>query len=145
MQLPIAGFNASALPAVENPGFTVTLRVDLSAPATFAGSVGYFAIGISTATSGADYTLPAGTLDFAVGETSKVRTRLGRCVAEDSVAEPDCAWLCVCTYGRVCLIVLVSFDCTQCVPLCACTLVCVGWGVGGAGGRGGGEGVCGCA
>ncbi len=66
--LPYAGFAAAASSASESAG-TATIWVSLSAPATGPVSVDYAATG-GTAVNGTDFTLAAGTLNFAAGDTA---------------------------------------------------------------------------
>ena len=59
--------------------------VSLSAPATAPVSVSYAVTG-GTATAGSDYTLAAGTLAFAIGDTAKI---IPNTVENDAAIEPD--------------------------------------------------------
>ena len=70
-QVPSVGFapGATSLRVQESSG-TVTLTVQLSAAASFPVTVAYAATDGTATTS--DYTLAAGTLWIAAGETSKV-------------------------------------------------------------------------
>lgn len=84
---PVAGsfaFSASSYSAAENAG-TVTITVTRTANTNVAASVNY-ATANGTALSGSDYTAASGTLNFAVGDTSKTFTVA---LLNDSAIEPD--------------------------------------------------------
>jgi len=65
---PYAGFAAAASTVLESAG-TVELAVSLATPATAACTVDYAVTGGTATGGGTDYTLAAGTLSFAPGDT----------------------------------------------------------------------------
>jgi len=81
---PTVAFASSSSNGAESE-LSAPLIVSLSAPQLTAVTVGYGAAG-GTASSGVDYSLPAGTLTFAPGETAKV---IPNSILNDSTVEPD--------------------------------------------------------
>ena len=67
--VPTFAFSQATYSVIENAG-SATITVNRSGDTSFPVSVGYSDDGSGTA-AGSDYSLPAGTLNFAAGETSK--------------------------------------------------------------------------
>lgn len=76
---------ATAVPTVDEAAATAVITVELSKPAASPVSVQY-ASSNGTASSGSDYTAVTGTLNFAVGETSKT---FNLPILDDAASEGD--------------------------------------------------------
>ncbi len=81
---PAFGFAAASGSGAESQ-LTAPIVVSLSAPQAVATSVHYAVTG-GTATAGADFTLAAGTLTFAAGETAKM---VPNTIINDTLSEPS--------------------------------------------------------
>lgn len=82
--LPLVGFAQTSSSAAESTAGTQEIAVSLSAPVDSPVSVD-FTLG-GTATSGDDFTLAAGTVTFAPGETARV---IPLVIHDDATIEPD--------------------------------------------------------